>query len=90
MTSSAAATRSPARTPPSGAGRSRSSIAVLGEAAGEAPPGEVTSVSPDEIAVALAGGSLRVHRVQPKGSPKQKAPEFLAASGIKAGERFGA
>ena len=62
----------------------------LGEAAGEAPPGEVTSVSPDEIAVALAGGSLRVHRVQPKGSPKQKAPEFVAASGIKAGERFGA
>ena len=62
----------------------------LGEAAAEAPPGEVLSVSPDEIAVALAGGSLRVHRVQPKGSPKQKAPEFIAASGIEAGERFGA
>ena len=62
----------------------------LGDAEGDAPPGEVTSVTSDEIGVALSGGSLRVRRVQPKGSPKQKAPEFIPASGIQTGERFGA
>ena len=62
----------------------------LGDAVGVAAPGEVTSVSSEEIVVALAGGSLRVHRVQPKGSPKQKSEEFVGTSGIKPGERFGA
>ena len=57
---------------------------------GAAPPGEVVSVTSDEVAVALTGGLLRVHRVRPKGAPKQKAAEFVAESGIQAGERFGA
>ena len=62
----------------------------LGGVDGDAPPGEVVSVSADEVAVALTGGSLRVHRVRPKGAPKQKAAEFVAVSGIQTGERFGA
>ena len=57
---------------------------------GRAKPGEVIAGGGDEVLVALDGGSLAVHRLQPAGSPKHKAPDFVAASGIKAGDRLGA
>ena len=58
-----------------------------GEAKGKL--GEMQDVGPNGIEVALAGGVLVVQRVQPKGAPKQKAAEFIAASGLHTGEILG-
>jgi len=52
-------------------------------------PGEIVDLSDDAIRVALDGGSLIVQRVQPKGSAKVKAPEFITTAGLKLGERLG-
>ena len=52
-------------------------------------PGEVVHISEEEFVVALNGGSLAVHRVQPEGAAKIKAAEFIAAPGLRVGDRLG-
>ncbi len=52
-------------------------------------PGTVLQVAGEGFIVALNGGTLGVHRVQPDGSGKVKAPEFAASAGLKAGDRLG-
>lgn len=56
---------------------------------GSAGPGEITAVTPEGIAVACKAGQILLKRVKPAGGPKQKASEFAAASGLKAGARLG-
>ena len=52
-------------------------------------PGEVIEVADDGFSVASQGGALFVQRVQPVGSRKVMAPEWIQAVGLKAGARFG-
>ena len=52
-------------------------------------PGTVLEVANDGFLVAGVGGSIFVKRVQPQGSAKLKAAEFIAASGIKVGDKLG-
>jgi methionyl-tRNA formyltransferase len=52
-------------------------------------PGEVVELLDDAFRVVLNGGSLIVQRVQPAGSAKVKASEFLPLLGLKVGERLG-
>ena len=59
----------------------------LDEGGGKA--GSIARVTDAEVIVNLNGGALAVRRVQPQDSPKLKAPEFIAASGIKAGDALG-
>ena len=54
-----------------------------------AEPGTVVEVAEDGFLVAGNGGSIFVKRLQPKGSPKVKAPEFIASAGVKVGDRLG-
>lgn len=60
-----------------------------GEATGHALPGQVLAVSQDGFLVATGDGAILVKRVQPEGSAKIKAPEFIAASGLKVGDTLG-
>ncbi len=53
-----------------------------------ATPGQVTAITPDGFVVASRGGSILVKRVQPEGGTKVKSPDFVAASGLKVGDRF--
>jgi hypothetical protein len=39
--------------------------------------------------VAGNGGSIFVKRLQPKGQVKVKAPEYIASSGLKVGDKLG-
>lgn len=52
-------------------------------------PGEVTSISQDGFAVACQGGSIMVKRVQPAGSGKLSAAEFIKNTKLKKGDRLG-
>ena len=52
-------------------------------------PGTVLEVAEDGFLVAGVGGSIFVKRVQPQGGAKIKAAEFIAATGLKAGEKLG-
>ncbi len=52
-------------------------------------PGTVVEIGPGSFSVAASGGAVIVKRVQPAGSPKVKAPEFVQAVGLKVGDRFG-
>jgi methionyl-tRNA formyltransferase len=52
-------------------------------------PGQVLWVEGDSFTVALSGGALAIKRVQPEGSGKLKAPEFVATVGLKTGDRLG-
>ena len=52
-------------------------------------PSEVTEVSDQGFGVAAKGGAIIVRRVQPEGSPKIAAPEWIASSGLRPGARFG-
>ena len=52
-------------------------------------PGWVTGIDSDHFVVALDGGSLLVHRVQPAGSGKISAAELIAAGRINSGDRLG-
>ncbi len=52
-------------------------------------PGTITEVSSEGFLVAAAGGSIFVKRVQPAGSAKVSAAEFVAEAGIKVGDRLG-
>ncbi len=52
--------------------------------------GEIISLNNDEgFAVAGNGGSIFVKKVQPAGGGKLKSSEFIAATGIKIGDRLG-
>ena len=52
-------------------------------------PGEVTSISKDGFVVACQGGSIMVKRVQPAGSGKLSAAEFIKIANLKKGDRLG-
>jgi hypothetical protein len=41
------------------------------------------------VLVAGNGGAILVKRLQPRGGPKVKAGELVAAGGVKAGDRLG-
>lgn len=56
---------------------------------GNAEPGTVTEVSEGGFLVAGNGGSIFVKRLQPKGQAKVKAPEYIASSGLKVGDKLG-
>lgn len=56
---------------------------------GLAAPGTITEISGDGFLVAGNGGSIFVKRVQPKGSAKMKAPEFVATAGLQVGDKLG-
>ena len=57
--------------------------------AGGGEPGQVTDVSDDGFAVAAGNGTLFVRRVQPAGSGKVMAPEWIQSVGLRPGARFG-
>jgi methionyl-tRNA formyltransferase len=57
--------------------------------AASAQPGTIVEVAEDGFLVAGNGGSIFVKRLQPKGSPKVKAPEFVASAGVKVGDKLG-
>ena len=52
-------------------------------------PGLVTVVSDEGFGIAGRGGSLLIRRVQPEGSGKIMASEWIDAVGLKPGDRFG-
>jgi len=52
-------------------------------------PGTVLEVAEGGFLVAGVGGSIFVKRVQPQGGAKLKSPEFIAASGLKVGDKLG-
>lgn len=54
-----------------------------------AKPGEVTEITADGFTVACSDGQIAVKRVKAADAPKQKAAEFVAASGLKAGTKLG-
>ena len=54
-----------------------------------AEPGTIVEVAEDGFLVAGNGGSIFVKRLQPKGSPKVMAPEFVASAGVKVGDKLG-
>mgnify|MGYP005844022135 CR=1 FL=1 len=58
-------------------------------AGGAGEPGSVVDVGPTGFTVAAPGGGILVKRVQPEGSPKIKAPEFVQAVDLKVGDKFG-
>ena len=55
----------------------------------QAIPGTVVEIAQEGFLVAANGGSIFVKRLQPKGSPKIKAPEFVASVGLQAGDKLG-
>ncbi|PKB78771.1 MAG: methionyl-tRNA formyltransferase [SAR202 cluster bacterium Io17-Chloro-G9] len=57
--------------------------------AGSGEPGRVTEIADDGFAVAAGDGTLFVRRVQPAGSGKVMAPEWVQSVGLKPGSRFG-
>jgi len=52
-------------------------------------PGEVTSINEEGFVVACRGGSILVKRVQPAGSGKLSAAEFIKNTKLKKGDRLG-
>ena len=55
-----------------------------------APPGQVIELSEEGFGVAAVGGSILVRRVQPEGSRKISAAEWIESVGLRPGARFGA
>ena len=55
----------------------------------QAEPGTIVEVAEDGFLVAGNGGSIFVKRLQPQGSAKVKAPEFVASAGVQVGDRLG-
>ncbi len=53
-----------------------------------AAPGEVTGIAADGFWVAASDGAILIKRVQPEGQTKINAAEFIAASGLKAGDQL--
>jgi len=62
---------------------------VLVKSAPAGTPGEVTSINEEGFAVACRGGSILVKRVQPAGSGKLSAAEFIKNAKLKKGDRLG-
>lgn len=56
---------------------------------GAQAPGTILEVSADGFLVLGCGGSIFVKRVQPTGAGKLAAADFVAASGLKAGDKLG-
>jgi len=56
----------------------------------QALTGEIVSINDEGFIVAGSGGGILVKRVQPAGGGKVKSTEFVAASGLKVGDRLGA
>jgi len=54
-----------------------------------AAPGEVVLISDDGFAVACQGGSIVVRQVQPPGSGKISAADFVKSANLKKGNRLG-
>lgn len=54
-----------------------------------ASPGEVFEMSEEGFAVSAAGGAILIKRVQPQGSNKMSASDFLKLSGLTRGARLG-
>ncbi len=52
-------------------------------------PGEVIGITESGFLAAAPGGAILIKRVQPKGSPKIAAAEFIARSGLTAGVHLG-
>ncbi len=52
-------------------------------------PGTIVEIAEEGFLVAGNGGSIFVKRLQPKGSPKVKAPEFVASAGVQVGDTMG-
>ncbi len=52
-------------------------------------PGEVIEVTESGFLVAASGGAIFIKRVQPRGSPKVAAADFVAQSGLASGDRLG-
>jgi methionyl-tRNA formyltransferase len=52
-------------------------------------PGTITQISEDGLLVAANGGSILVKRLQPAGSAKMKAPEFVGSAGVQVGDTLG-
>lgn len=59
------------------------------DVSGKEAPGTVLEINDDGFLVAASGGSIFVKRVQPQGSAKMKAAEFVAASGLQVGDKLG-
>ena len=56
---------------------------------GDRAPGEVVEISDGGFGVAARGGTLLIGRVQPEGSPKLAAAEWIESAGLQPGARFG-
>jgi methionyl-tRNA formyltransferase len=52
-------------------------------------PGEVIAIDETGITVAANGGAVLVKRVRPEGDKKITASDFVAASGLAVGAKFG-
>ena len=52
-------------------------------------PGEIVEITDQAVVIAANGGSITVGRVQPEGSRKVNAPEWVESAGVKSGARFG-
>ncbi len=56
---------------------------------GRQAPGTVLQLTPESLLVAANGGRILVTRVQPAGAAKMTIEEFVAATGLKVGDRLG-
>jgi methionyl-tRNA formyltransferase len=52
-------------------------------------PGEVVEITDAGFLVAASGGAILIKRVQPKGSPKIAAADFISQSGLAVGDHLG-
>ena len=52
-------------------------------------PGEIVAISIDGLSVVAGGSAILIKRVQPAGSAKMTTAEFVSASGLSVGDRFG-
>ncbi len=52
-------------------------------------PGEVIEITESGFLVVASGGAIFIKRVQPRGSPKVAAADFVAQSGLASGDRLG-
>jgi methionyl-tRNA formyltransferase len=59
------------------------------DVSGPEAPGMITQVEDDGVLVAANGGSIFVKRLQPAGSAKMTAEEFVASVGVQVGDRLG-
>lgn len=58
-------------------------------ASSDAQPGEIVTVDDEGFSITARDGALKVRRVQPDGSKKIAASEWVESVGLKVGDRFG-